>query len=89
MIREPYQGWTNYPTWAVSLWLNNDEPLYRQLQSLIRQSDGEAYELAQSLKNWVIDDLTPDLAPSFAGDILGWAMEQVNWDEIAASELSE
>jgi hypothetical protein len=25
-----YNGWTNYPTWAVALWIDNDEPLYRE-----------------------------------------------------------
>lgn len=24
-----YNGWTNYETWTVSLWLDNDEPSYR------------------------------------------------------------
>lgn len=24
-----YNGWTNYETWAVKLWLDNEEPIYR------------------------------------------------------------
>jgi hypothetical protein len=24
-----YNGWTNYETWAVSLWLGNEESSYR------------------------------------------------------------
>lgn len=24
-----YQGWTNYPTWCIHLWITNEEGLYR------------------------------------------------------------
>lgn len=29
MTDNTYNGWSNYETWAVSLWLDNEEPSYR------------------------------------------------------------
>lgn len=28
ILKEEYEGWTNHDTWAVSLYLNNERPLY-------------------------------------------------------------
>jgi hypothetical protein len=28
-MSEQHEGWTNYPTWAVNLWISNSSSLYR------------------------------------------------------------
>ena len=32
-----YQGWTNYETWAVALWLGNDEYSYKLWRNVTQQ----------------------------------------------------
>ena len=34
-----YNGWTNYETWNVALWMNNDEGFYSVLQDCEDVSD--------------------------------------------------
>ena len=36
---QTYNGWKNYETWAVKLWLDNDEPTYRYIRRLIRETE--------------------------------------------------
>jgi len=31
-----YNGWPNYDTWNVMLWMDNDEPAYRLYRDLVR-----------------------------------------------------
>jgi len=79
-----YNGWANYPTWCVNLWLTNDEYLYHELQALVRLV--EEKRLYASLKLWVedmIEELHPSLAGTMEGDLMGWAVDQVDWDELA------
>ena len=35
-----YNGWKNYETWNVILWLDNDEGLY----NIVKKSSSESYE---------------------------------------------
>ncbi len=102
-----YNGWKNYPTWAVNLWLGNEEHLYRCALELARGSvtvapvlpqvldeiwtveQAARFNLADVLKSWVENDLAPDLGATFASDLLGWALESVDWHEIADAWLEQ
>jgi len=91
-----YNGWTNYETWAVALWIDNDEGSYRERQELARQyerdeddpdSEADVAGYADAIKEWVERDMVPDLGASLASDLLGAALSEVNWREIAESWL--
>lgn len=89
-MSDRYNGWTNYETWNVALWLSNDEGLYDHCRELAQQAmddDPETFQsmLARELEAFVKDDLAPDLGASFAADLLTHALDRVDWLEIAAS----
>ena len=88
-----YNGWKNYPTWNVNLWLNNDEGLYHQTLAMVSETRNHAklvrVETADMLKSFVCEELAPDLGASFAADLLGYALDQVDWFEIADAWLED
>lgn len=92
---EKYQGWTNYETWNVNLWLSNDEPSYAYWQErakdvfdsaeageVLTKSQDARYTLAAELKDHIADEERPELGGLY-GDLLSAALSEVNWSEIA------
>lgn len=104
MSETTYEGWSNKPTWAVNLWLVNEEPLYRQKEAMVREvlemapkaelDDPKAVaawrerRMADSIEEWV-EEMLPDLGATFASDLLTWAVAHVNWLEIARTWLDD
>lgn len=85
---ETYNGWKNYPTWCVNLWLSNDEGLYNETLDRIARipvemDAGLRVDVADTIRAFVVDELAPDLGASFAADLLGYALDSVDWLEIA------
>ena len=37
MTQSKYNGWANYETWNVALWIGNDEGLYREAVRFMRR----------------------------------------------------
>jgi hypothetical protein len=96
-----YNGWTNYETWCVSLWLDNDAGTYdyvREQASVIdannRGDDDARYELASWLKDYV-EELAENTCPgviegaSFVADMFRAALSEVDWSGVAANLLCE
>lgn len=87
-IMATYNGWSNYETWAVKLWMDNEEGSqsywaeratgYRHNRSL----------LADVLKD-EHEEATPELGASVFSDLLNAALGSVDWDEIAEALISD
>jgi len=100
-ITKTYNGWANYPTWAVNLWLSNDEGLYRETLDRVESARRGAatpddYDRVNTIRIGTADaiehyvqELAPDLGASFPADLLGWALGQVDWLELADAWLEE
>ena len=82
-----YNGWTNYETWSVGLYLDNDEGSYLYWQEQAG-GDLDVYGLAAMLKEEHEDAIPAEMDDAgFATDLLNAAMSEVNWDELARKIL--
>lgn len=100
---EGYNGWKNYETWNVALWLDNDEGSYNEVRRLARgvafdhEDDDEddvmqrqaRGDLADILKDYVTENHVPELPASMASDLLNAALSEVDWYEMAEHYLDD
>jgi len=97
---EAYQGWKNRETWATSLWLSNDEELYRTVEEMATQAKLgnqetpglEIRELAEEIESFLENDLKglvgPDSELVLMFEDIG-SLWRVDWYEIAENWLAE
>lgn len=101
-----YNGWTNYETWAIGLWIDNDQATYlywrEEATRHVRQAaedemverglwtvqEAARHNLAQQLKH-ELTEAAPNLGSSIYSDLLGAALDEVNWTELAENLLSD
>lgn len=97
-----YNGWKNYETWCMALWIDNDQGSYEESRDLARTAlqeheDRTGYgataegSLAHALKEWQ-DELRPEEITGTASvwtDLLTSAFQSIDWYEIAANYLEE
>lgn len=106
-----YNGWTNYETWNVKLWMYNDQGSYQHYEQLAKDVyDGAQAEpsftkleragisLAEMLKRefeeaWqeIMEAAGKHihLSSSVWADLMGAALSEVNWMEIANALLED
>ena len=96
-----YNGYTNYETWNVKLWIDNEqgssEYWQEQAQDIWNHAEAGQYdwetreevftrELADRLKD-EHEENAPTSEASVYTDLLGAALSEVNWREIAETYL--
>ncbi len=77
-----YNGWTNYYTWNYKLWIDNDQGSYNYWQEQTRRLS--IRELEDALKDELQEAAADRLEEaSCLTDLLGYAIESINYKEIA------
>ena len=91
MTEKTYNGWTNYETWNVALWIDNDYGLYR-LKNDCRPADGPDQSYAPDdattpSGGWTardVEEFVREIFPNGTPDMnTNWELELVDYDELA------
>lgn len=106
MTNKEYNGWTNYETWNVALWMDNDEgsDAYwsEQAQDIYNRAEAGTFTKEEQAQLDFADALqehfeseSQDLLEmakvqcSVWADLLGAALSEVNWYEIAGHKIDD
>lgn len=82
-----YNGWSNYETWVVKLWMDNDcgiSGYFVEMANNFRSS----YNLSNAIKEYY-EENNPINEASVYSDLLSNALGQVDWYEIAEVILED
>lgn len=96
---DEYNGWKNYETWCVHLWLSNDAYTDTTAREIVAAAwtnaadevaaDREAIvaphaDAADALRDWLRDEENPlSETANLYTDLLGHALARVDWYELA------
>lgn len=89
-----YNGWKNYETWVVNIWMSNDQGGWEYWQEQAQSAWDETKDedeacrlLAENLKESL--GAVPEGIEGMHADLLGSALRKVSWDDLAEHLISD
>lgn len=83
-----YEGWSNYETWCVALWWDNEHGLYLEQEGMVadaRLTGRPRGALARAIRDRV-EEMAPDVDGMY-GDLLTAAIQSADYYEVADAWL--
>ena len=87
-MSEGYNGYTNYPTWVIALWMDNEPASNDFLYDLANRKSGYEIERvalvdkADQLEEYVKEMLLDEQPNGLGSDLLNYTLGVVDWIEI-------
>jgi len=94
MTEKGYQGWKNYPTWAVALWIDNDRDAYETAKATAFDVAHEAEPESKMRKRWPKEKYSKTAIFNVADALKEWIEDQMPelggpWGSLLGSAFDE
>ena len=85
---EKHNGWKNYETWNINLWIRKKDGLFGYLKSLAKEAQ-DSWELADIIREEIEENNPLSDQASLYSDILGAGLRRADYREIAEALLED
>ena len=76
LMQKKYNGYTNYETWNVVLWINNDELLHSTIKNVWANNFTQA---VNTYEKWLLEF---EMHERKTPDGVAWSSKKINYKEI-------
>jgi len=76
---ENYNGWENWETWCINLWLTNDQATYNQVEEILKEEYEFNFQRAEALEEYTEELIDEKVITDRI------STHRVNWKEIVDS----
>lgn len=80
-----YNGWPNYETWNVMLWMDNEEPAYRRYREHVQMAKRNHQRFTGEWAENVVRECFGTQTP----DKVSFASPKIRWGAIAKAMCAE
>jgi hypothetical protein len=80
-----YNGWPNYATWNVMLWMDNEEGAYRLYRERVQRCKDRKRRFTGQSARWCCEQAFG----SETGDGISFSNSRIRWGAVAAAMRAE